>query len=49
MQVVVCVKQIPDPASPSTLDPATNRLVRPGRAGTGRHGPVRDRSGPPTR
>lgn len=29
MQVVVCVKQIPDPASPSSLDPATNRLVRP--------------------
>ena len=29
MQVVVCVKQIPDPASPSALDPATNRLIRP--------------------
>ncbi|MCY4370925.1 MAG: electron transfer flavoprotein subunit beta/FixA family protein [bacterium] len=29
MQVVVCAKQIPDPASPSSLDPATNRLVRP--------------------
>ena len=29
MQIVVCVKQIPDPASPSSLDPATNRLVRP--------------------
>ena len=29
MQVVVCVKQIPDPASPSSLDPDTNRLVRP--------------------
>ena len=29
MQVVVCVKQIPDPASPSSLDPVTNRLVRP--------------------
>ena len=29
MQVVVCVKQIPDPASPSSLDPSTNRLVRP--------------------
>ncbi len=29
MQVVVCVKQIPDPASPSSLDPETHRLVRP--------------------
>ena len=29
MRVVVCAKQIPDPASPSSLDPATNRLVRP--------------------
>lgn len=29
MQVLVCVKQIPDPASPSSLDPDTNRLVRP--------------------
>lgn len=29
MQIVVCVKQIPDPASPSSLDPETNRLVRP--------------------
>ncbi len=29
MQVLVCVKQIPDPASPSSLDPTTNRLVRP--------------------
>ena len=29
MQVVVCAKQIPDPASPSSLDPVTNRLVRP--------------------
>ena len=29
MQVMVCVKQIPDPASASSLDPATNRLVRP--------------------
>lgn len=29
MQVVVCVKQIPDPASPSSLDPASHRLVRP--------------------
>ena len=29
MQVLVCVKQIPDPASPSLLDPGTNRLVRP--------------------
>lgn len=29
MQVVVCVKQIPDPASPSSLDPTTHRLVRP--------------------
>ena len=29
MQVVVCVKQIPDPASPSRLDPETHLLVRP--------------------
>ena len=29
MRVLVCVKQIPDPASPSSLDPGTNRLVRP--------------------
>lgn len=29
MQIVVCIKQIPDPASPSSLDPETNRLVRP--------------------
>ena len=29
MRVVVCVKQIPDPASASSLDPETNRLVRP--------------------
>src|ERR1700731_2005138 len=28
MNVVVCVKQIPDPASPGKLDPATNTLVR---------------------
>ncbi len=29
MRVLVCAKQIPDPASPSALDPVTNRLVRP--------------------
>jgi electron transfer flavoprotein beta subunit len=29
MKVVVCVKQIPDPATPYTLDPDTNWLVRP--------------------
>lgn len=29
MRVVVCVKQIPDPASPSSLDPDTHNLVRP--------------------
>ncbi len=29
MQVVVCVKQIPDPASPSELDPDTHLMVRP--------------------
>ena len=28
MQVVVCVKQIPDPASPSSLDPDTHNMVR---------------------
>lgn len=29
MEVVVCVKQIPDPASPSSLDPDTHNLIRP--------------------
>ncbi|HEX2152626.1 MAG TPA: electron transfer flavoprotein subunit beta/FixA family protein, partial [Acidimicrobiia bacterium] len=29
MQVVVCVKQIPDPAGTQTLDPETHFLVRP--------------------
>jgi electron transfer flavoprotein beta subunit len=28
MNVVVCVKQIPDPATPGKLDPSTNTLVR---------------------
>ena len=28
MNVVVCVKQIPDPAAPGALDPATNTLKR---------------------
>ncbi len=31
MHVVVCVKQIPDPASPGALDPATNTLKRDGK------------------
>ena len=31
MHVVVCVKQIPDPASPGALDPATNTLKREGK------------------
>jgi electron transfer flavoprotein beta subunit len=31
MKVAVCVKQIPDPATPGRLDPATNTLVREGR------------------
>jgi electron transfer flavoprotein beta subunit len=31
MNVVVCVKQIPDPAAPPALDPATNTLVREGK------------------
>ena len=31
MNVVVCVKQIPDPASPGQLDPATKTLVRSGK------------------
>ncbi len=31
MNVVVCVKQIPDPASPGRLDPASNTLVREGK------------------
>lgn len=30
MNVVVCVKQIPDPNTPGRLDPATRRLVRQG-------------------
>lgn len=29
MKIIVCVKQIPDPASPSSLDSETHRLVRP--------------------
>jgi len=29
MKIAVCVKQIPDPATPYTLDPATHFLVRP--------------------
>jgi len=31
MNVVVCVKQIPDPAAPSALDPTTHNLVRSGK------------------
>lgn len=31
MNVVVCVKQIPDPATPGTLDPGTKTLVRSGK------------------
>ena len=31
MNVAVCVKQIPDPASPGKLDPTTNTLVREGK------------------
>ena len=31
MHVAVCVKQIPDPASPGKLDPGTNTLVRQGK------------------
>jgi electron transfer flavoprotein beta subunit len=31
MNVIVCVKQIPDPASPGALDPATNTLRRDGK------------------
>jgi electron transfer flavoprotein beta subunit len=31
MNVVVCVKQIPDPAAPSALDPGTHNLVRSGK------------------
>src|SRR3954451_17217237 len=31
MNVVVCVKQIPDPASPGTLDPGTHTLKREGK------------------
>src|SRR5580700_8075588 len=31
MNVVVCVKQIPDPAAPPALDPETKNLVREGK------------------
>ena len=31
MNVVVCVKQIPDPAAPGSLDPTTHTLVRSGK------------------
>jgi len=31
MNVVVCVKQIPDPAAPQQMDPSTNTLVRSGK------------------
>ncbi|MGA1440833.1 MAG: electron transfer flavoprotein subunit beta/FixA family protein [Ilumatobacteraceae bacterium] len=31
MHVIVCVKQIPDPAAPGALDPATNTLKRDGK------------------
>ncbi len=31
MNVVVCVKQIPDPAAPQALDPQTHNLVREGK------------------
>lgn len=31
MNVVVCVKQIPDPATPGSLDPGTKTLVRAGK------------------
>ena len=31
MNVIVCVKQIPDPASPGELDPSTNTLKRDGK------------------
>ncbi len=30
MKIAVCVKQIPDPATPYTLDPTTHFVVRPG-------------------
>jgi electron transfer flavoprotein beta subunit len=31
MDIVVCVKQIPDPATPGALDPSTNTLKREGK------------------
>jgi electron transfer flavoprotein beta subunit len=31
MNVVVCVKQIPDPAAPQALDPQSHTLVREGK------------------
>ena len=33
MNVIVCVKQIPDPALPGSLDPATKALKRDGCGG----------------
>ena len=33
MNVVVCVKQIPDPALPGKLDPSTKTLERVGKPG----------------
>jgi electron transfer flavoprotein beta subunit len=31
MNVVVCVKQIPDPAAPQSLEPGTHNLDRSGK------------------
>ena len=31
MNVIVCVKQIPDPATPGALDPGSNTLKRDGK------------------
>ena len=31
MKIVVCVKQIPDPATPGSLDPSTHTLSRSGK------------------
>ena len=49
MNVVVLVKQIPDPAAPQSLDPQTRTLVARGQAHLGRLGRLRRRDGPPAR
>ena len=45
MNIVVCVKQIPDPASPGALDPSTNTLQAGRETDPGRVGQLRRRDG----